>query len=73
MLTKGIAGLFALFGFFATKGHTWAFIVGMILYTGDALIFLMASLWLGLAFHVWVLIWLFVGLKSILKLKSLAR
>lgn len=64
------AGFFALFGVFARKGHSWAFIVGMILYTLDALIFLKVQLWLPLAFHAYALFRLFMGLKASIELKS---
>ena len=45
------AGVFALFGWFAAKKHSWAFIVGMILYLLDGLIFLLVKDWLSLGFH----------------------
>ncbi len=47
-----IAGVFAMFGLFAWKRQSWAFIVGMILYVLDASLFLMSSMWLGVAFHL---------------------
>jgi hypothetical protein len=34
-----VAGVFVLFGVFATKKHLWAFIVGMILYALDGMFF----------------------------------
>lgn len=59
-----VAGLFVLFGIFANKGHIWAFIVGMILYAADGLIFLIAQDWLGLGFHAFALLCLFGGLRA---------
>jgi len=38
-----VCGLFAGLGWFARKGHVWAFIVGIILYALDAMIFLLAK------------------------------
>lgn len=58
------AGIFILFGVFANKRHQWAFIVGMILFGLDGLIFLLVQDWLGVAFHVFVLYCLFRGLKA---------
>lgn len=58
------AGLFILFGIFATKGHRWAFIVGMILFALDGLIFLLVRDWLGVGFHVFVLYCLFRGFTA---------
>jgi hypothetical protein len=67
------AGVFAGFGVFACKRQVWAFIVGMTLYGIDTLLTLAASSWLGVAFHVWVLVSLFTGLKAALKLNAAGR
>jgi hypothetical protein len=58
------AGIFVLFGVFANKQHTWAFIVGMLLYALDGLLFLLFQLWLGLGFHAFVLFCLFRGFQA---------
>lgn len=58
------SGVFATFGVFACKRHSWAFIVGMVLYAFDTLLTVLAQHWLGLAFHVWVLVSLFIGLRA---------
>jgi hypothetical protein len=58
------AGMFVLFGIFANKGQAWAFIVGMVLFALDGLIFLLGPDWLGVAFHVLVLYWLFRGFSA---------
>jgi len=63
-----VAGIFVLFGVFACRRHTWAFIVGMILYRLDALLTVFFQYWLGVAFHVWVLFSLLVGLKAALQI-----
>jgi hypothetical protein len=72
-LNVAIAGFFALFGVFAVKGHSWSFIVGMILFAVDGAMCLMIQDLLGLAFHAFALFCLFMGLKSNLQLKSSAR
>jgi len=59
-----IAGLFALLGVFASKRHGWSFMIGMILYALDGLIFLRFSMWFGLAFHAYFLYRLFIGWKA---------
>lgn len=59
-----VAGVFILFGVFAVKGQAWAFIVGMVLFTLDGLIFLLAQDWLGIGFHVFVLYCLFRGFNA---------
>ncbi|HEV7682277.1 MAG TPA: hypothetical protein VGO68_09165 [Pyrinomonadaceae bacterium] len=66
-----VAGFFVFLGVFAYKGHTWAFIVGLVFYALDALIFLMAQLWFPLAFHAFVIYCLYRGLAANLKVKQL--
>ena len=64
------AGVFILFGLFAGKGHTWSFIVGMILYALDGAIFLIGGDWLGVGFHGFVLFCIFSGFKACQQLKA---
>jgi hypothetical protein len=63
------AGLFVLFGVFATKKRLWAFIVGLIVYALDGLIFLLAGDWLGVGFHVFALLCIFAGCNATRKYK----
>ncbi len=65
-----VAGLFALFGYFAWKRHTWSFVAGLVLYAADGALALLFQDWLLIAFHAFVLFWLFMGLKANLELKS---
>lgn len=64
------AGIFILLGIFAHKRHTWAFIVGMILFGLDTLFFLIGQDWIGIAFHVFVLYCLFRGFKACRELNA---
>jgi hypothetical protein len=66
-----IVGFFVVFGVFAIKGRAWAFIIGMVLYALDGLIFVWVSDWLGAAFHLFVLWQLFTGIRKVFKLKKL--
>ena len=59
-----VAGIFALFGWFAQKGETWAFVVGLILYVLDGLIFVVFQEWLSVAFHAFVVYCLIRGLRA---------
>ena len=59
-----VVGVFVFFGVFAHKRHTWAFVLGMILYALDGLIFLIGQGWLSLGFHAFVLFCLFRGFKA---------
>jgi hypothetical protein len=71
VLDIAVAGIFVLFGVFARKGHTWAFITGMAIYTLDALLFLLIQDWFAIAFHALILYYLYAGLKSSLDLNKL--
>lgn len=73
---KGAGFAFGLFGllffliiyFFANRRHVWAFIFGMFAYTVDGLIFLLFGDLLSIAFHVFALYWMLVGLKAAMAL-----
>jgi hypothetical protein len=69
-LDLAAAGVFVLFGVFASKRHLWAFIVGMVLFALDGVILLLAQDWLGVGFHVFVLYCLFRGLTACRQLKG---
>lgn len=66
-----VAGLFVGFGLLARKPHTWAFILGMVIYALDGLIFLYFQVWLSFAFHIYVLYRLYQGIAASNKLKAL--
>jgi len=57
--------------FFAQKGHTWAFVVGLVVYALDGILFLAFQIWFPLAFHVFVIYCLYRDLAANLKLKRL--
>jgi hypothetical protein len=59
-----IAGLFILFGSFASKAQKWAFLVGMALYALDGLLLLTARDILSVAFHAYALYCLYRGLAA---------
>ena len=63
-LDVAAAGVLILFGVFGSKRHLWAFIVGMVLFTLDGLVFLIAQDWIGIAFHIFVLYCLFRGMQA---------
>lgn len=64
------AGVFIMFGIMSGKGRNWAFILGMILYAMDGLIFLMVQDWLSIGFHVFALFCIFNGYKACMKMKD---
>ncbi len=65
-----IAGVFALFGFFASQGKRWAFLVGLILYGIDGLLMLAFADWIGVLFHAYFLWGLFGGLRALGELRQ---
>lgn len=58
------AGVLVLFGVFGGKGHLWAFVVGMVLFALDGVLFLLVQDWIGVAFHAFVLYCLFRGFQG---------
>ena len=71
VLSMGISAVFAVFGYFAAKGHRWAFITGMVFYTLDALVLFAVKDWFGFGFHIFLLWGLFTGLQALKKLQTL--
>jgi len=67
------AGLFCGLWKFARDGQKWAFLVGMILYALDGLIFLGFGLWLDLAFHAFALFRMYKGLSALNALEQLKQ
>jgi hypothetical protein len=67
-----ILAVFVLFGVFAHKGQLWAFIVGMVLFAMDTVIFLLAQDWIGVGLHALVLFFLFRGAKACVDLNRAA-
>jgi hypothetical protein len=59
-----IGGIFVL-GLLAGRGQLWAFVVGMILYALDALIYLPLEAWMAVAFHVLALVFIFGGFQAL--------
>jgi hypothetical protein len=58
------AGTFVLFGVLANKRYSWSYVVGMVLYALDGLLFLAVGDMLSTGFHVFVLFWMFQGYRA---------
>jgi len=65
-----VAGFFALIGWQAGKGRAWAFVIGMLLYAADALIFLLVQDWMSIGFHAFALFGIWGGFASLRKLRD---
>ena len=59
-----VTAVFILFGVFAAKGQVWAFVIGIIAFMLDGVIFLIAQDWLGVGFHAFVLFFLIRGANA---------
>lgn len=69
-----VLGIFIGFGFFARRGHTWSFIVGMVLYGLDLLLLvLLHGGWLSIGFHGFALFCIFNGLKANMQANALQK
>lgn len=63
-ISMAFAGLFAGFGWLANRGLGWAFLVGMVLYALDGLLFLLVGDWISIAFHVFALVGIGKGYQA---------
>ena len=68
-----VAGLFVIFGILAMKRYKLSFIIGMILYALDGLIFLMVPDLLSIGFHLFALFGLYGGLQAHMKLSEIEK
>jgi len=68
-----VAGIFVIFGIFARKRYTWSFIIGMILYALDGVLFFVVQDWLGIGFHILVLFFIYSGLSAMKKLSQMKQ
>ena len=60
-LVAGAVGFFYLMGQKARQLKLWAFVLGMLVYAADALIFVYIQDWIGVGFHAFVLFMIWGG------------
>lgn len=65
------AAVFVVFGIFANRKQGWAFLVGLILYGLDGLIFLLVMDWWSIGFHVFAGIIIATGFMAYREMKYL--
>jgi hypothetical protein len=70
LITLFIAGVFVLFGIFARKAKTWAFIIGLVIYVLDALLFFVVRDWLSILFHAFAAYFIVLGSLACHKLNK---
>lgn len=68
-----VAAIFIGFGVLASGGRTWAFVLGMIIYALDALLFIPYQDYMSIGFHVFALYCLFRGLQACIELGRLSQ
>jgi len=61
--------IFVVFGYYAAKGHRWAFIIGIVFYALDSVLMLFFQQWIGFFFHLYFLWDAFRGLQALGKLE----
>ncbi len=71
-IAAAVAGIFVFFGWFANRRHAWAFIVGMVLYVFDGMLFLLVGDWLSIGFHGFALFCIWAGFAACRKLAEAA-
>ena len=71
LLDLAAAGVIVLFGVMARRRHAWAFLLGMILYAVDGLLFVVVQDWLSLAFHAYALYCIYRGFSANNRLNEL--
>lgn len=70
-LDVAVAAIFVLLGRLAAKRLGWPFVVGMILYAMDGLIFLLVQDWVSIGFHCFALFCIYGGYVALQKLPYL--
>ncbi len=70
-LSVGLAVGFGALGLWARQRSSVAFLLGIVLYTADGLLDLMAQNWIGLAFHGLVVFGMVGGLQAVRRLRAI--
>ncbi len=71
LINLAISAVFAAIGYFGGKGMIWAFIVGIVLYVLDGLIFILFEDLLSIGFHIFALIFIVRGFLAANKLRKI--
>lgn len=68
-----VTGVFVLFGYLANKKYLWAYMLGMVVFLLDGMLFLLFQDLLGIIVHVVVLFFMFRGYQAGRELLSLEK
>jgi len=64
LVSLGAVALFSFLGYCAVKRRQWAFTLGMLLYSLDALFLILLQDWYGILFHLLILFFIFRGFNA---------
>lgn len=70
LISFAVIGFFAFLGKRAIHGYGWAFVVGMVFYGLDGLIFLLVQDWIGVGFHAFAVMMITRGYLAARQLPS---
>lgn len=70
VLVAGVAAVFIAFGVFGRRLQAWAFVVGMLAYVIDSLLFVVSGDWIAVGFHAFVLFMLYGGYSTLRALNA---
>lgn len=71
VMDLGLAAMFVAFGWLARRNHAWVFILGMVIYALDGLLFVLFQSWLSVGLHAFALFGLYQGLQALYALRKL--
>jgi hypothetical protein len=71
VLTLLVSTVVGAFGLGARRGWAWIFILGMVLYLVDGLLFILFEDWMSVGFHLFALWGIFGGLRASRELKAM--
>ncbi|HAV92401.1 TPA: hypothetical protein DCW38_04390 [candidate division WOR-3 bacterium] len=66
-----LSAVFIVIGLYANKASRKAFIIGMILYGLDTIVFILAFDLLGIGFHIFAIYFMFRGFQACAKMKNI--
>jgi hypothetical protein len=60
-----VLGFFFLMGYYGSRGHDWAFYLGLTVYVIDALVYVWFQDWMSVGFHALVIFFIVRGLMAL--------
>ena len=73
ILNLMIAGLFIFIGYMSRKYKKWAFVIGLAVYTLDALLYLYTGEWMAVGFHIFVIVMISRGFLKVFEYDKVCK